>query len=109
MPKKTEHHAGNNIALSCSHPHADDCHTAISLAADLNLPLTACNSQEYTVLLVHTESRLELRQTGRQAPGPVFADFTSPTMRYRVLHGGGLTTIAAVAAKCSGSGGLGAI
>jgi len=98
MSKNRVHQAGNSIAVSCSHPHADDCHTAISLAADLKLPLTACNSQEYTVLLVHTESRLELRQTGRQAPGPVLADFTSPTMRYRVLHGGGLRQLLARAA-----------
>ena len=98
MPKKTEHHEGNNIAISCSHPHADSCHTAISLAADLNLPLTACNSQEYTVLLLHTDSRLELRQTGLAAPGPVCADFTSPTMCYRVRHGGGLRQLLARAA-----------
>jgi 16S rRNA (guanine1516-N2)-methyltransferase len=98
MPKKTEHHAGYKIALSCSHPQAGDCNTAISLAASLNLPLTASNSQEYTMLLVHTGSRLELRQTGQQAPGPVWADFTSPAIRYRMLHGGGLRQLLARAA-----------
>jgi len=86
------------IAFSCSHPHADSCQTAVSLTADLNLPLTAFNSREYKVLLVHTDSRLELRQTGPETPGPVCADFTSPTMRYRVRHGGGLRQLLAKAA-----------
>lgn len=98
MIKKTEQQAATSIALACSHHHADSCQTALSLAAVLNLPLTIFNSKKYKVLLVHTDSRLELRQTGPEAPGPIFADFTNPTMRYRMRHGGGLRQLLARAA-----------
>ncbi len=98
MPKNPEHRTGTRIALSCSHPHADSCQTVVSLAADLNLPLTAINSRDYQVLLVHTASCLELRQTGPESPGPVRADFISPAMRYRLQRGGGLRQLLAKAA-----------
>lgn len=98
MLKKPAQQANTRIALTCSHPAADSCQTAISLATDLSLPLTTFSSRKYKVLLVHTASRLELHQTGPDAPGPVWADFTSPAMRYRFRHGGGLRQLLAKAA-----------
>ncbi|MBI5559046.1 MAG: class I SAM-dependent methyltransferase [Deltaproteobacteria bacterium] len=61
---------------------------AENLAAALGIPLTA-DSGRYDFLLAVTEARLELRQTGRPAPGPVYVDFTAPELVYRRQFGGG--------------------
>ncbi len=36
-----------------------------------------------------TQERLELRQAGENAPGPIFVDFTAGKAAYRRMHGGG--------------------
>ncbi len=63
---------------------------AANLAAELALPLVVDplpTSPAY--LLVLTESRLELRQLGVHAPGPIFIDFTTGTAAHRRQFGGG--------------------
>lgn len=76
----------NRIAVFCE--DAGELARAEALAARLDLPLagTAC---DYGFLLVVTGQRLELRQTGSRAPGPVFVDFTSAALAYRRKFGGG--------------------
>ena len=64
---------------------------AYALAARLELPLAGpfVDETEADALLYLTGERLELRQTGKDAPGPVYADFVSGRADYRRKHGGG--------------------
>ena len=61
---------------------------AKKLARELNLALVSAPPYP-PYLLVLTEQRLELRQTGGHGPGPVFVDFLSDAMSYR-MHRAGL-------------------
>jgi len=62
---------------------------AAALAAELALPLVADLTISPTHLLVLTEQRLELRQLGADAPGPVSVNFTAGTAAHRRQFGGG--------------------
>lgn len=62
---------------------------AAALAAELALPLAADLTIPPTRLLVLTEQRLELRQLGGDAPGPVFVNFTAGAAAHRRQFGGG--------------------
>lgn len=59
------------------------------LAEQTNLPLTSLQHPGVNHLLVQTTVRLELRQLGKGAPGPVFADFVGGKARYRRHQGVG--------------------
>lgn len=61
---------------------------AAALASKLALPLAA-NAISPTHLLVVTEQRLELRELGLEAPGPVYTDFIAGTAAHRRQFGGG--------------------
>lgn len=75
----------NNIALFCESKNRQV--EAEKLALKLNLSLVSAPPYP-PYLLALTEQRLELRRTGRHGPGPVFVDFLSDTMAYRLRHGG---------------------
>jgi 16S rRNA (guanine1516-N2)-methyltransferase len=77
----------NNIAVAAETPGQQD--RAAALAEQLGLPLTKLTAPSYPLLLVVTESRLELRQSTPRAPGPVWVDFTSGKADYRRRRGGG--------------------
>jgi len=67
---------------------AADYERAAELAARLHLPLHKSPTDlrrvtDPRLLLVVSESALQLRQTGRGAPGPVTVDFGDPVMRHR--------------------------
>lgn len=62
---------------------------AASLAQRLKLATACLTDTGYRFLLVVAENRLELRQTGPNAPGPVFADFAGGAVAYRRRHSGG--------------------
>ncbi len=62
---------------------------AVSLSRKLSIPLVLCEIQEYEYLLVYSAEGLALKQTGENEPGPLIISFTSPSMLYRVKHGGG--------------------
>lgn len=62
---------------------------AAVLAARLGLPLTAPGEGDYELLLAVTPQRLELRETGPGACGPVYADFVEGAVGYRRRTGGG--------------------
>lgn len=62
---------------------------AAFLAERLNIPLVDTIQNEYHHLLVVTLNRLELRQIGPKAPGPIFVDFLSDAADYRRKYGGG--------------------
>jgi 16S rRNA (guanine1516-N2)-methyltransferase len=74
------------IALICEDDRKKD--QAELLAARLAIPVVQ-DEKECDFLLAVTSDRLELRQTGGHAPGPVFVDFTSGALRYRRQFGGG--------------------
>ncbi len=61
-----------------------------SLAATTNLPLVNLKHPDASLVLVQTNKRLELRQTGKAAPGPVFADFVGGKAAYRRHQGIGV-------------------
>lgn len=59
---------------------------AVELARDLALPcLASCDTRdgEFDLLLVVGGSRLELREIGRGAAGPIYVDFVSGSTGYR--------------------------
>jgi 16S rRNA (guanine1516-N2)-methyltransferase len=77
-----------HIGITCRHAGSGPCKAGMKLAADLRLDLVDRHSQHFPLLLIHTDFRLELQQSGPEAPGPVYADFTGATLRYRLQHGG---------------------
>lgn len=75
------------VAIAASDPKFEE--VAGKLADRLQLPLTTPDGDEFPLLLVQTEARLELRQTGRPAPGPVYVDFVGGSAGHRFRFGGG--------------------
>ena len=75
------------IAVTAESPA--DLAAAVALATDLALPLAADLVIPPTHLLILTEQRLELRQLGADAPGPVYVDFIVGTAAHRRQFGGG--------------------
>ena len=62
---------------------------AKALSELLCLPLVDLSQNHYDYLLVLTSIRLEFRQGGTKAPGPIFVDFLAGAVDYRRKHGGG--------------------
>lgn len=63
---------------------------ALALAQELDLPLTADPADPtFAFLLVLTAERLELREQGPTAPGPVYVDFIGGAVAHRRRFGGG--------------------
>lgn len=93
------------IAVACESPiqRAD----AIALATELALPLaTEQSPASVTHHLALTRERLELRELGPSAPGPVYVDFITGTADYRRRWGGGRQQPLARAVGLKGSAGL---
>ena len=66
-----------------------DLPKAVHLAARLGLVTTSLTTSAHPLILVVKSDRIELRQPGTSAPGPVYADFVSGKSAYRRRHGGG--------------------
>jgi len=79
----------NTVAVAMAAESADQVEKAAVLARRLKLPLVEVDDAGHPFLLVVAASRLEIRQTGAHAPGPVFVDFTEGAVDYRRKHGGG--------------------
>ncbi len=62
-----------------------------ALAAELGLPMIADQAvaSGFTHALVQTAERLELREWGAKAPGPVYVDFAAGAVAHRRRFGGG--------------------
>ena len=71
---------------------------AAELQKRLGLPIAHSISNYYHLFLVHTDNRLELQPAKHKNVGPVYVDFSSKTMQYRLQHGGGLKQLLARAA-----------
>lgn len=104
----------NNVAVAAETPEQQE--KATTLAKELKIPLTKPGSTNHSLLLVVTKNRLELRQTGQKAPGPIWVNFTGGKTDYRRRRGGGRkqTLVRAVGIKgkhnttvLDGTGGLG--
>ena len=83
----TDSNGSFNIAVCAA--AAEFYNKAISLSRKLSIPLMQCEIREYEYLLVYSAEGLALKQTGENEPGPLIISFTSPSMLYRVKHGGG--------------------
>ncbi|SEQ20186.1 16S rRNA (guanine1516-N2)-methyltransferase [Ectothiorhodospira magna] len=68
--------------LSIAHQSPDLQDRAECLSRQLALPLQASDQPDGPVLMV-TAERLELRQSGPKAPGPVYVDFAGGRLGYR--------------------------
>lgn len=73
----------NQLSIAVTSTTAGSRHDAVVLAKQLGLPLTDITATSYHFLLVLTKKRLELRQTGKAAPGPVYVDFVNGAIAYR--------------------------
>ena len=74
--------ASPTIAVYASAQRSDVLGTPEEMASLLNLPLVDAPTDDYDLLLVITEERLELHQTDGEI-GPVFCDFMSADFRRR--------------------------
>jgi 16S rRNA (guanine1516-N2)-methyltransferase len=77
----------NDIAVAAESPEQSE--KALLLASQLGITVSEPDTGNHSLLLVVTKDRLELRQIGPKAPGPVWVDFTSGKTDYRRRHGGG--------------------
>jgi 16S rRNA (guanine1516-N2)-methyltransferase len=61
------------------------------LASQLNLPLVDSNqvNHSFPFLLAVTPERLELRENAAKHAKPIFVDFLTPKLNYRIKNGGG--------------------
>lgn len=62
---------------------------AKKLACQLDLPFVCWNNVAYSLLLTVTPRRLELQKVGVKKSKPIYVDFLSPDLDYRVKYGGG--------------------
>ncbi|MCX5877230.1 MAG: class I SAM-dependent methyltransferase [Deltaproteobacteria bacterium] len=69
--------------IAVSHTDPDLANKASALAAQLGLSLYNPAETAPTLLLTLTPERLELRQTGKGAEGPLFVDFIGGAVDYR--------------------------
>ncbi|MEJ1336631.1 MAG: class I SAM-dependent methyltransferase [Candidatus Sedimenticola sp. (ex Thyasira tokunagai)] len=76
-----------SIAVAAGSP--DQNVYAARLAETLGYPLCSDEDESYPLLLVKTDQRLELRESGKKAPGPVYIDFLSGKSAHRRRFGGG--------------------
>ncbi len=60
--------------------------TAKKIARELGSPFTAFNSEKFPYLLVVKPERIELQPIGAEASGPLFVDFLSGKMGYRLAR-----------------------
>ncbi len=75
----------DTIAVCCDDPSL--AAEAKTLAERLNLPLTSDPANpSFPLLLTLTPHRLELRQTGKGAEGPLWVDFAAEALSYRRKH-----------------------
>lgn len=73
--------------IAVSHADPDLAETARALATQLGLPLHEPENPPPALLLTLTRQRLELRQTGKGADGPLFVDFSAGAATYRRRQG----------------------
>ena len=94
--------SNKNIAVVCDSDRQERHDYAQQLASQLSLPVAASINSEFTYALVVTEQQLELRQTvGRSKP--LFVDFSSPVLNYRLREGGGKNQLLAKAVGVKGA------
>jgi len=90
------------LPVAVSHDEPGLADRAAELANQLSLPLVALGNDSYPLLLVLSGERLELRQTGKNAAGPLFVDLTAEALSYRRRQGGSRKEAVARAAGLKG-------
>ncbi len=81
--------SSNKTTVAVAVESPDFKSVGLGLARTLDLELTSVSDTSCRFLLVVTENRLELRESGRSAVGPLFIDFVGGALGYRRVHGGG--------------------
>ena len=84
----------NNIPIAVVCSDSSRQLYAEKLALELKLKLVPKDIHDYPLLLVITESRLELQSTGTKAPG-LYVDFLKGPLAHRRLFGGGRSQLIA--------------
>lgn len=75
--------------IAVGHDSESRRHEAQALADRLGLTVWQDGGSLPAYLLSYSDERLELRQTGRKAPGPIFVDFVGGQVAHRRQFGGG--------------------
>ena len=89
-PTVTHTHPATSFRIAITRESTADSKITAALAAALGMPLVSESSPDgFTHLLVVTPERLELRELGPGAPGPVYADFAAGAVAHRRRFGGG--------------------
>ncbi len=82
-------HHNKSLTIAVCPSIADQYDKAMRLSRKLSIPLVPDETGEYEFLLLYSASGLSLKHTGKNDLGPIMVNFTSPTMTYRIRHGGG--------------------
>ena len=82
-------HNIKSLSIAVCPSVADQHDKAMGLSRKLSIPLRPCETKEFEFLLQCSANGLALKQTGKDALGPIVVNFTNRTMTYRVKHGGG--------------------
>ena len=82
-------HNNKSLSIAVCPSEADQYDNAMGLSRKLSIPLMPCETEEFEFLLQCSANGLAIKQTGKDALGPIIVSFTSRAMTYRVKHGGG--------------------
>ncbi len=82
-------HSNRSVSIAVCPSVTELYDKAMRLSRKLSIPLVQSETEKYEFLLLCTANGLALTQTGEKGLGPIMVSFTSPTMTYRLKHGGG--------------------
>lgn len=96
------------IKLAVDYLKPDLESAAVALACELGLPLARLKKAPLLLQLMPVDVtpgyRLQLQQTGKAAPGPVYVEFVEGTAAHRLRYGGGTNQALARAIGIKGRG-----
>jgi len=81
--------SNKSLSIAVCPSAADQFNKAALLSRKLSIPLVQSETGEYEFLFLYSAEGLALKQTGKNGLGSIMVDFSSPSMRYRLNHGGG--------------------
>jgi 16S rRNA (guanine1516-N2)-methyltransferase len=82
-------HSNKSFSIAVCPTANDQYDKAIRLSRKLSIPLVLQETEAYEFLLLYSANGLTLKHTGKNGLGPIMLSFTSPSMTYRIRHGGG--------------------
>jgi 16S rRNA (guanine1516-N2)-methyltransferase len=82
-------HSNKSLSIAVCPSVTELYDKAMRLSRKLSIPLVQSETEKYEFLLLYSAAGLALKQTRENGLGPIMVNFTSPTMTYRLKHGGG--------------------